>query len=371
MTYIWFNILTSALKRVIHPTDTQNEMLLSKFSCKDGSILVFGVIVFFILTHYIGVFGSSVLLGVIVARSCWIISSRERNDTIQQFNMVIDRLDRENEHLKSQISQHSYRTNKLQDKMMIQHQRKQLESENKLREEKHLSKQKCDEVERNMEKFITRYEDKKKEVAISLQEQRLQNQKYNNICAELSENLNIAHNERKWIESQLQASISDMQKEQRMYEENEKMYRIRLQKLEAENKSLKEIQKKYEENVIKLQGLQNTVSTTYKELERMKSEKISWTAKSNEIKQTIKDMEKAQLNDFYSKRQVDAIYKLSSAKTDYERLGIRLGATRVDVNTAYKKLSILVHPDKNAAPGSEEAFRILHSAKNTLLKKCC
>ncbi|XP_052079863.1 girdin-like [Mytilus californianus] len=431
MQFIWLNLLGSALKRVMHPTEIQNDG--SKFSWKDGYIIICGVVVFYILTYYIGVLGSSGLLGVIVACSCWIISIRERNDTIQQLDKAIDRIRRENEYLKSQILQYSYSTNKLQEKMLVQHQLKQLESENKLHEEKHLSRQKCEEVARNMGKYITRCEEKRKDVALSLQQQQLENQKYNRICSELSENLDVAHNEIKWTESQLQASIAYTQRERRTHEEYEKMSRTRLQKLEAEkrtheeyekmsrtrlqkleaekrtheeyekmsrtrlqkleaekrtheeyekmsrtrlqkleaeNRALKDIQKKYEENVIRLKGLQNTVSTTYKELERMKNEKCSWSAKSNELKQTIKDMEKAQHDDFYSKRQVDAIYKLTSGKTDYDRLGIRPGATKADVKTAYKKLSILVHPDKNAAPGSEDAFKILQNAKNSLFKNC-
>ncbi|XP_076088288.1 uncharacterized protein LOC143058723 isoform X2 [Mytilus galloprovincialis] len=125
--------------------------MYSKFSRKDGLILVCGVSTFFILTH-VGesLFGSSVKvpIGIIIACSCWIISSWERYNATQQLNMVIDRIHRENECLKSNLAE--------QDEMLAQHQLKQLESENKLREENHKSKQKCEEVKREMEKFITR-----------------------------------------------------------------------------------------------------------------------------------------------------------------------------------------------------------------------
>lgn len=72
----------------------------------------------------------------------------------------------------------------------------------------------------------------------------------------------------------------------------------------------------------------------------------------------------------YSKDQVDAIQKLKSAKNDYERLGVHPGATKDDVNKAYRRLAVLLHPDKSVAPGSEEAFKLLVAARTTLLKKC-
>ena len=39
-----------------------------------------------------------------------------------------------------------------------------------------------------------------------------------------------------------------------------------------------------------------------------------------------------------------------------------------DVNKAFRKLSVLLHPDKSDAPGSEEAFKILVAARSCLLK---
>lgn len=72
----------------------------------------------------------------------------------------------------------------------------------------------------------------------------------------------------------------------------------------------------------------------------------------------------------YSKDQVDAIQKLKSAKSDYERLGVYPGASKDDVNKAYRRLAVLLHPDKSVAPGSEEAFKLLVAARTTLLKKC-
>ena len=41
---------------------------------------------------------------------------------------------------------------------------------------------------------------------------------------------------------------------------------------------------------------------------------------------------------------------------------------RDDVNKAYKKLAVLIHPDKSTAPGTEEAFKLLVNARSSLLK---
>ena len=41
---------------------------------------------------------------------------------------------------------------------------------------------------------------------------------------------------------------------------------------------------------------------------------------------------------------------------------------RDDINRAYRKLAMLIHPDKSVAPGSEEAFKVLVDARKALLK---
>ncbi|XP_002739741.1 dnaJ homolog subfamily C member 27-like [Saccoglossus kowalevskii] len=71
----------------------------------------------------------------------------------------------------------------------------------------------------------------------------------------------------------------------------------------------------------------------------------------------------------YTKDQVEAIQRLKNSKDNYERLGLMPGASKDDINKAYRKLAVLLHPDKNVAPGSEEAFKILVSARTELLKQ--
>ena len=43
-------------------------------------------------------------------------------------------------------------------------------------------------------------------------------------------------------------------------------------------------------------------------------------------------------------------------------------SVRDEINRAYKHLAVLLHPDKNLAPGSEEAFKAITSAKEQLLR---
>lgn len=41
---------------------------------------------------------------------------------------------------------------------------------------------------------------------------------------------------------------------------------------------------------------------------------------------------------------------------------------RDEINKAYKQLAVLLHPDKNMAPGSEEAFKTIARAREELLR---
>jgi DnaJ family protein C protein 27 len=78
---------------------------------------------------------------------------------------------------------------------------------------------------------------------------------------------------------------------------------------------------------------------------------------------------KAQLNLGFNKEQVESIQRLKTAKDNYERLGLKPGCSKEEINNAYKKLAIKFHPDKNVAPGSEDAFKIIVNARTDLLKQ--
>ncbi|XP_006515115.1 dnaJ homolog subfamily C member 27 isoform X1 [Mus musculus] len=70
----------------------------------------------------------------------------------------------------------------------------------------------------------------------------------------------------------------------------------------------------------------------------------------------------------FTKEQADTIRRIRNSKDSWEMLGVRPGASREEVNKAYRKLAVLLHPDKCVAPGSEDAFKAVVNARTALLK---
>lgn len=64
----------------------------------------------------------------------------------------------------------------------------------------------------------------------------------------------------------------------------------------------------------------------------------------------------------YTEEQISIVRKIKSKKDYYEILGLENKCSVDDVRKAYRKLSLKVHPDKNPAPGSEEAFKSVSKA---------
>ena len=75
-----------------------------------------------------------------------------------------------------------------------------------------------------------------------------------------------------------------------------------------------------------------------------------------------------QSNLTFNKEQMEAIQRLKNSKDNYERLGLKIGCTREEINNSFRRLAKLLHPDKNVHPGSGDAFKLLLSAKTDLLK---
>ncbi|XP_004328563.1 dnaJ homolog subfamily C member 27 isoform X1 [Globicephala melas] len=70
----------------------------------------------------------------------------------------------------------------------------------------------------------------------------------------------------------------------------------------------------------------------------------------------------------FTKEQADSIRRIRNSKDSWDMLGVKPGASRDEVNKAYRKLAVLLHPDKCVAPGSEDAFKAVVNARTALLK---
>ncbi|XP_052199404.1 chaperone protein dnaJ 49-like [Diospyros lotus] len=64
----------------------------------------------------------------------------------------------------------------------------------------------------------------------------------------------------------------------------------------------------------------------------------------------------------YTEEQVSIVREIKRKKDYYEILGLEKDCSVEDVRKAYRKLSLKVHPDKNNAPGAEEAFKLVSKA---------
>ncbi|ESQ40486.1 hypothetical protein EUTSA_v10015797mg [Eutrema salsugineum] len=64
----------------------------------------------------------------------------------------------------------------------------------------------------------------------------------------------------------------------------------------------------------------------------------------------------------FTEEQRTIVREIKSKKDYYEILGLGNSCSVEDLRKAYRKLSLKVHPDKNKAPGSEEAFKSVSKA---------
>ncbi|KAI3756609.1 hypothetical protein L1987_56431 [Smallanthus sonchifolius] len=64
----------------------------------------------------------------------------------------------------------------------------------------------------------------------------------------------------------------------------------------------------------------------------------------------------------YTEEHVQVVRKIKRSTDYYEILGVDKSCSVEEVKKAYRKLSLKVHPDKNKAPGSEEAFKKVSKA---------
>ncbi|KAM0944897.1 putative DnaJ domain, Chaperone J-domain superfamily [Dioscorea sansibarensis] len=63
-----------------------------------------------------------------------------------------------------------------------------------------------------------------------------------------------------------------------------------------------------------------------------------------------------------TEEQIASVKEIRKQKDFYKILGLERTCTIEDVRKAYRKISLKVHPDKNSAPGSDEAFKVVSKA---------
>jgi hypothetical protein len=68
----------------------------------------------------------------------------------------------------------------------------------------------------------------------------------------------------------------------------------------------------------------------------------------------------------YTTEQMQLVQRILRTKDYYDILGIPKDSHEDDVKKAYKKLALKLHPDKNKAPGAEEAFKKVSKAVQCL-----
>ena len=68
-----------------------------------------------------------------------------------------------------------------------------------------------------------------------------------------------------------------------------------------------------------------------------------------------------------SDEQLLAMQNLESGCDPWQQLGLEQGCPEEEVNKTYRKLAVLLHPDKTAVQGADDAFKLLGVARRNIL----
>jgi DnaJ family protein B protein 12 len=83
---------------------------------------------------------------------------------------------------------------------------------------------------------------------------------------------------------------------------------------------------------------------------------------NNNIKKNIHEGNTNEWKKLYTIQQKELVERIKNAKDYYEILLVSKNSTLEEIKKSYKKLALQMHPDKNSAPGAEEAFKKLSQA---------
>ena len=64
--------------------------------------------------------------------------------------------------------------------------------------------------------------------------------------------------------------------------------------------------------------------------------------------------------------QKELVRRIQRTSDYYEMFGVPRGASDAELKKAYRKLALQLHPDKNTAPGAEDAFKKVNKAWDVL-----
>lgn len=145
-------------------------------------------------------------------------------------------------------------------------------------------------------------------------------------------------------------SQGDITKAQRLLERSRRMYPLRSQ------------QDSLARFILQAQGAtQNGVDKGRERRRKVVEEEVLEEEEMEEVEEVKK---------VYTKEQIRLVKRVNRASCFYEVLGLKKGDVKGDVATSvrkkYKLLALKLHPDKNNAPGSDEAFKKVAQAFQVL-----